>query len=164
MLRLLFLIFTASAPDITADPAARQYLWSLLAEARYGFAESEEAAFVVRDARGRLSFVRWPSLGISNQARWPGRFPAGTIAIVHTHPNRTPQPSRLDARVARRKGIPVYVLTRTKITRTRGGAAEVIVEGDWRPSHRLGDEAIADPRLGHDVARVGRVGLEFAAK
>jgi proteasome lid subunit RPN8/RPN11 len=125
------LLLAAVAPDLTADPAARAFLWAMLAEARYGYSETEEAAFVVRDTDGRLTFVRWPEPGAQHQARWPGAFPAGTIAIVHTHPNHTPRPSRLDERAARRRGIPIYVLTRTKITRTTGGEAEVVIDGDW---------------------------------
>src|SRR5688572_18930691 len=122
--QLFSLLVLAAVPDFTADPAARAFLWQMVADARYGFSETEEAAFVVRGADGGISFVRWPRAGVKNQARWPGAFPPGTIAIVHTHPNRIPDPSQLDERAARRKGIPIYVLTRTRITRTTGGAAE----------------------------------------
>jgi hypothetical protein len=126
----------------------------MVAEARYGFSETEEAAFVIRDAEGLISFVRWPPAGVKQQARWPGAFPAGTIAIVHTHPNRIPNPSALDERAARRKGIPIYVLTRTKITRTTGGGVEVVVDGDWSPraalvSFRTAPTARNPLRAGH---------------
>jgi len=124
----------AGAPDaITADAATRAYLWSLLVDARYGFAETEEAAFVVVGDDGRRSYVRWPRTGVEHRAKWVGRIPPRTVAIVHTHPNWTPEPSILDEHAAQKRGIPVYVLTRQKITKTTGGAAQVVLAGDWRP-------------------------------
>ena len=129
----LVLIAVSMSHDITSEPATRAYLWTLLAEARYGFSENEEAAFIVRDRAGHVTFVRWPKSAGRYHARWAGAFPKGTIAIVHTHPNFTPEPSLLDERAAQRNGVPVYVLTRTKITRTTGDATEIVFDGDWRP-------------------------------
>jgi hypothetical protein len=124
----------AGAPDpITADASTRRYLWSLVVDARYGFAETEQAAFVVVNEGGRRSYVRWPQTGVEHRARWVGPFPPRTVAIVHTHPNWTPEPSILDERAAQKRGIPVYVLTRKRITKTTGGTAQVVMEGDWRP-------------------------------
>jgi proteasome lid subunit RPN8/RPN11 len=53
------------------------------------------------------------------------------VAIIHTHPNWLPLPSKLDVLVARQTAVPVYVLTRTRIARTDGGQPAVVVAGDW---------------------------------
>jgi hypothetical protein len=132
-LTMLIHVLAGTAPDFTAHGEVRKGLWALLADARWGFDEFEEAAFVVRDERGRHSLVRWPRPTVKHQAHWSGPYPPRTVAIVHTHPNWSPEPSEVDARAARRGGIPVYVLTRTKIMRTTGGTAETVFSGDWRP-------------------------------
>jgi len=119
--------------DLTADPSVRAGFWKLVTDSRYGFARSEEAMFVVRGAGGAVTFVRWPDSGLHERAQWIGRFPRGTIAIVHTHPNWLPDPSAVDTRLAERIGIPVYVVTRTRISRTSGGVNETLVSTDWRP-------------------------------
>jgi hypothetical protein len=129
----LLLQLFSDRPELTADPDLRRALWSLLAEARYGQSAFEEAAFVVRDADGRHAIVRWPRANVQRQAWWKGAFPPGTVAIVHTHRNASPEPSEVDALAARRRGLPVYVLTLTQITRTLGGESEVVVQGNWRP-------------------------------
>ena len=132
-LTVLIYVLAAQPDAITADAATRDYLWSLLVDARYGFAETEEAAFVVIDESGRRSYVRWPQTGVEHRAKWVGPFPPRTVAIVHTHPNWTPEPSILDERAARMRGIPVYVLTRKRITKTTGDITQVVMAGDWRP-------------------------------
>jgi hypothetical protein len=123
----------ATTGDLAADPSVRAGFWKLVTESRYGFARTEEAMFVVRGAGGAVTFVRWPDSGLHHQARWIGPFPPGTIAIVHTHPNWVPEPSAIDTRLAERIGIPVYVVTRTRISRTAGGVNETLVSSDWRP-------------------------------
>ena len=120
--------------EVASDPRVRQYLWGLLRDAFYGHAIFEEAAFVVRNAHGQLGIVRWPSAGIPHQSRWRGSFPKGTVAIAHTHPNGFPEPSRADKRTAQTGRVPVYVLTRMKITKTTGEASITIVRGDWNPA------------------------------
>jgi proteasome lid subunit RPN8/RPN11 len=129
----MLLSFGTMQSDLAYDPRVRAELWRLIGEARYGFAEREEAMFIVRDARGRLSFVRWTSMGVPHQTRWTGAWPRGVIAIAHTHPNWVPEPSRTDVRVAMRNKVPVYVVTRTRITKTSGGATREVIAGDWRP-------------------------------
>lgn len=119
--------------ELAYDPEVRKAMWQLMEETRYGFEENEEAMFIVRGPDGRLSFVRWTSLGVPLKARWTGAVPPGTIAIVHTHPNSRPRPSEVDAATARRLGLPVYVLTHARITRTLGGDSATLVRGDWRP-------------------------------
>ena len=116
------------------EPAVHGVLAMLLRDARYGCARTEEAAFLIRDARGAVFFLRWRANGELNRAAWNGPLPAGTVAIVHTHPNWLPLPSHLDARVARETSLPVYVVTLTRISRTDGGKPVVVVSGDWSGS------------------------------
>jgi proteasome lid subunit RPN8/RPN11 len=126
--------------ELAHDPIVRAALWDLLADARYGLAETEEAMFVVRGDDGTLAFVRWSSTHTLHQAQWSEPLPRGVIAIVHTHPNRSPRPSLGDIRTAMQSNIPIYVVTRTKITKTFGGSTMQVASGDWsassRPLHR----------------------------
>jgi hypothetical protein len=119
--------------EIARDPLIREHFWTLLRDAFYGHATLEEAAFIVRNADGALAIVRWPRAGTPHIAKWKGSFPEGTVAIAHTHPNRFPEPSRIDKRTARVRKVPVYVVTRLRITKTMGGPSVTIAKGDWRP-------------------------------
>jgi hypothetical protein len=127
------LILTLTAIDLH-DPAVHGVLTELLRNARYGCVNTEEAAFLIRDARGATFFVRWRANGELNRATWHGPLPAGTVAIVHTHPNWLPLPSNIDARVARETSLPVYVVTLTRISRTDGGKPMLVAKGDWSGS------------------------------
>jgi hypothetical protein len=120
-----------SATDLALETPVREMSWRLLGNARLGFSHEEQAAFVVRTASGAYGFFSWPSNGVFDSARWEGPFPGGVVAIIHTHPNWMPSPSSIDARTARATGVPVYVITRTEISKTTGGAAEVVISGDW---------------------------------
>jgi proteasome lid subunit RPN8/RPN11 len=122
---------TTSAADLALEAPVREMSWRLLGNARYGFSHEEQAAFVVRTASGAYGFFSWPSNGVSDSARWEGRLPGGVVAIIHTHPNWLPSPSSIDARTARTTGVPVYVITRTEISKTTGGTPEVVISGDW---------------------------------
>lgn len=122
------------AADAGPDARTISLSWELLREAQYGRATSEHAAFLVSDADGEIHLVKWRGERRRMSATHYGRIPEGTVAIVHTHPNALPDPSPGDAALARRLNIPVYVLTRTRITRTRGGSPELIAAGDWNPS------------------------------
>jgi len=129
------MLIIAMQIELAHHPDAQRLFWSLVQDAHYGFAETEEAAFVVLSQTG-LALVRWPVSGRRREARWSGAHPRGTIAIVHTHPNRIPYPSTIDKRTARQRNVPVYVLTRTKITRTSGDEAQLLIDGDWKPGAR----------------------------
>ena len=119
--------------DLAQDPTVRAALWQLMEQTRYGFAETEEALFIVRERDGRLSFVRWTASETPHQSRWSGAKPRGVVAIAHTHPNWLPQPSRTDVRTAARNHLAVYVVTRMRIVKTTGNETQEVVEGDWRP-------------------------------
>lgn len=110
-----------------------QSSWALLKDAQWGFSRIERAAFAVRDRHGRTHFVRWPLRWQDRRAGYRGSIPPDTFAIVHTHPNRYPEPSADDTSVARRLGIPVYVVTRWGVFVTTGREGKIITVGDWNP-------------------------------
>ena len=120
----------AVAIDCTGD--FFQNSWALLQTASYGQSVYERAAFAVRDADDRVTFVRWPSDHRQLGARYKGPIPPHTFAIVHTHPNGHPLPSADDEATAARLGIAVYVLTINSITR-------------WRVSSRVGAVSMHSP-------------------
>ena len=117
--------------ELAYDPFVREAIWKLLQDAHYGFVDTEEAMFVIRGPDGRLSFTRWRTSGIVRHAQWDGPVPFGVVAIVHTHPNWSPRPSMNDIRTAMRINLPVYVVTRTHITKTARGETSVVAK-EWR--------------------------------
>lgn len=123
----------ARSGDIAHEPCVRGICWHLLRQARLGFGHGEHAAFIVRTPSGGLTFIPWTAESEPDMARWEGPIPEGTVAIVHTHPNWLPMPSRTDALSARLGGIPIYVITRGEISKTDGDSAVVVVKGEWKP-------------------------------
>ena len=96
--------------------------WALLKDAGWGISRFEQAAFAVRERDGRIDFVRWPASRRHDfRADYRGSMPPNAFAIVHTHPNGYPDPSIHDVAVARRLGIPVYVVTRIRVENHRVG-------------------------------------------
>lgn len=134
MLVVLAMVTVARAAAAAADPQFLSVSWELLKTARYGQTTKEHAAFLVSDSRGGLELVRWAWGAETLRASYRGAIPEGTIAIVHTHPNTSPNPSGDDVATARRLGIPVYVLTRSAVTRTDGVRTETVAWGDWNPA------------------------------
>jgi hypothetical protein len=110
-----------------------QQAWSLLEGAEFGRSDIEQAAFAVLDDDGPIRFIRWPATTTPLHSEYRGVIPANTFAVVHTHPNTRPGPSADDAALARRLGVPVYVLTRTMLCRTTGQRTEYLRLGDWNP-------------------------------
>jgi proteasome lid subunit RPN8/RPN11 len=133
-MRVLMLVMAihAQRTEVACNDAVLAKAWALLREARYGQSAREHAAFVVLGRDG-YSFVAWPYGASEYAAHYDGAIPANAVAIVHTHPNSHPMPSAEDEAVARRVGLPVYVVTRTMIART--GAVRVW-DGDWKPDAR----------------------------
>lgn len=113
------------------NAAVLPMLWKMFGDAGFGHRHAEAAAFVVGNEKGRLMLVRWPASGEPDTVFWVGPLPSGVVAIVHTHPNWNPLPSNIDMRTARRSRLPVYVVTRTEISRTTGGSPEIVVRGEW---------------------------------
>lgn len=122
-----------AASEIACEGATLVQAWELLADAQYGRSRREHAAFVVRGADGTLALDRWPFEAESARATFRGAVPAGTVAIIHTHPNDLEYPSEGDQRLAGRMGLPVYVVTRSRISKTDGESIESIWIGNWNP-------------------------------
>lgn len=132
---LVLMMARVSTPEIAEDPSVRAIFREMLRQSRYGFSREEVAAFVVRDGDAHLVSVAWPDAdGIPDSARWCGRFPAGVVAIVHTHPNWLPQPSMIDARTAQVTHVPVYVITPDRVSKTAGGRSLVVLDHGWSRS------------------------------
>lgn len=114
MLATLLFTLTLSLDTLGSAEAVRHYQY-LLASAKWGMGDQERAAFLVRDSDGTLTLLEWTSHD-SFRASWRGVMPAGTIAVVHTHPHFDPEPSRHDITEAQRIGIPIVVLSRHGMT------------------------------------------------
>ena len=140
MLTLLLSSFLPSvvAADLIDDAAVRDFV-RVLARAAIADRSREHGAFVVRSPEGIVYFVVWPPSGERDLLRWHGRFPEGTIAILHTHAPWAPAPSKIDARTARRARIPVYVITPSRISKTTGEESSVLATGPF-------DEVVQGPK------------------
>lgn len=119
-----------ASDELVRDPIVQSFCRVLAREA-IADRSREHGAFVVRTSEGMLYFVAWPPSGERDILRWYGRFPEGTVAILHTHPSGLPMPSKLDRNAARGARVPVYVITRPIISRTTGGAPEIVMSGGW---------------------------------
>lgn len=119
--------------EIACDPAVIRQAWGLLKVAAYGQSWQEHAAFITRGADGRRSLTMWKFEHESCRATYSGARPEHVVAIIHTHPNSLPLPSNGDALLARHTRLPVYVVTRTMISRTDGRHTESVWDGDWNP-------------------------------
>ncbi len=137
--------------NVAEAPIVRRGCWVLLSRARFGFSRVEYAAFVVRNPQGSLWVYEWPEPNVSDSAAWMGAFPRGTVGIVHTHPNWRPDPSAHDVRTARVSRVPVYVITRTRITATDGETIRVVAEGDWELTGARHNPSAPSMALGSDV-------------
>lgn len=116
-------ISEVSGGDLLSDPVVREAVLRMLSGTHHGLSRLEIAEFIVRDADGNTTTVEWPETEIFDCAIWVGPLPAGTVAIVHTHPNWQPRPSRIDIATARRAQIPVYIVTQTQVWKTVAGVA-----------------------------------------
>lgn len=105
--------FVLAASLLSSDDALHAY-GLLLALSRFGTIEEEEAGFLLEDDDGRLRLLRWQSRDVF-KASYSGRIPKGTIAVVHTHPFWSAEPSEHDRREARRIGLPIIVVTRNAV-------------------------------------------------
>jgi len=123
--------------EIACSDVVLSEAWSMLANVRYGRAREENAAFIVRDAAGNYSFQPWPDERESRRASFAGVRPAGAIAIIHTHPNNAEFPSRHDQEVAQKTGLPVYVVTRWRISKADRSGVATVWRGSW---HQTGNQ------------------------
>ena len=102
--------------ELVAEPNVAACFAQLLKLGGYGKRPQERAAFLVLHAHHRFACIVWPpSFGYRSE-RWIGPIPDGTVAIVHTHPEREPHPSSFDIEEAERIGVPILVLTNDSVT------------------------------------------------
>jgi len=102
--------------ELVARPNVAACFGELLKLGGYGKRPQERAAFLVLHANQRFACVVWPpSFGYRSE-RWTGPIPDGTVAIVHTHPEREPRPSSFDIAEAERIGVPILILTNDSVT------------------------------------------------
>jgi len=120
VLLALLLMIPLPSDELARQPKVHELMLRLVRNGRAGFEHREEAAFIVRTSSGNFLSIEWPSDGRLDSAEWRGPFPAGTVAIAHTHPTHLPMPSSVDIATAREKHVPVYVVTPLTITRTDG--------------------------------------------
>ncbi len=92
------------------DGAVARLAHELLRKAG-GVEQFEIAAFIVKSPRGALTLMQWPNRGFS-KANWVGPLPEGVVAVLHTHPQRSPRPSLQDRAEAVRMKLPFYVVSR----------------------------------------------------
>jgi hypothetical protein len=114
----VFLVTASATASIVASDAifdtalGRGYFLDVMLAASFGYSDTERAAFIVERADGSLGCLLWPALHLFDQEAFHGAIPAGTLAIVHTHPvSAGERPSNQDQREAERLGVPIYVLS-----------------------------------------------------
>lgn len=119
--------------ELVAEPNVAACFAQLLKFGGYGQRPQERAAFLVLHANHRFACVVWPVTFGYRSERWTGPIPDGTVAIVHTHPAREPQPSSFDVEEAERIGVPIIVLTNDSVTVAYPSAGRVatIAGRDW---------------------------------
>jgi hypothetical protein len=93
---------------------------TLLRKSGYGRLGEERAGFLVYED-GSFRLVMWPPTHKFHSEEWQGPIPAGTVAVVHTHPPNLPDPSAQDRDEAQRIGAPIIVLTPRSIVITENG-------------------------------------------
>ena len=126
---------TSSAFDVRevlAEPFVMKSFAGLMRDCAMG-SDVEAAAFLVRAEDGSMSTIVWDATTAHRQQNWSGRIPAGTVAIVHTHPARLERPSTGDVTQALRLRMPIYVLTRSAIRAIDGRTGEqvALVKGQF---------------------------------
>jgi proteasome lid subunit RPN8/RPN11 len=121
---------------ITEDPQLLHKFAEMLTHAST-FVGWEVAAFVVREPDGNLQCVLWPTSGRADSQVFQGTVPDNVVAIVHTHPQRMDRkPSDGDIALARRLGLPNYVLSRYGIyaAEPSGEVVPVVEQMNWTTS------------------------------
>jgi len=125
----------AGGDPIFNSGVGRQCMIDVLRKSEWGLVgQFERAAFVVEHDDGSLECELWPSTHAFRSESFHGTVPPGTVAIVHSHPAGLTAPSYHDMDLARRLGIPNYVLTINGVTKAVPGsmtAASVVHGYGW---------------------------------
>ena len=130
---LATVLLLAISGELSQIDAVEHYarLNALAALTRY---QSERAAFLVRGPDGRLTIVPWPP-GDRAEASYVGRIPQRCLAVIHTHPAASPQPSKQDVSEAQRIGLPIVVITPQSVTvATPEGTTLQLLDAGWNVS------------------------------
>jgi hypothetical protein len=115
------------------DTEIRGFFANILQQGGFGRWKTERAAFIVRDEKNHYRCVAWPTDGHLYRQQFRGAMPAGTVAIIHTHPMELPEGSQGDKETAARLSIPIFVLTplNIELITERGVAVPVIHNHLW---------------------------------
>lgn len=117
---------------VLRDRSALVCFAHLVKQSYSGFATFESAAFLVLQADHSLRCIDWPSTHGFKQAQWSGPMPAGVVAMAHTHPLSTPFASPDDIKLAKRIGMPIFVLTPNMISVIHAdGRVETLTYRPW---------------------------------
>jgi len=115
--------------ELLNDTTIRGYFADVLKQGGFGHWKTERAAFLVREESGQYRCVAWPMDGRLQRQEFHGAIPAGTIAIIHTHPSEIPLGSAVDQRTAVRLSMPIFVLTPLNIYMiTPAGVSVSVIE------------------------------------
>jgi JAB domain-containing protein similar to deubiquitination enzymes len=76
-----------------------------------GLGKLERAAFLKLNERGTFDCQLWPPPFAIHRADWFGTTPDRTVAVIHSHPVGSPDPSEHDRQEAIRLGVPMIVVT-----------------------------------------------------
>lgn len=117
--------------SLFADRSVTQCFATMLASTRFGATGEETGAFLVAGEDGTPVCHRWQGKGM-RRVEWRGTIPAGTIAIVHTHPATAPLPSQHDRDEAKKTQLPFIVVARFQVTAvdTNGGST-ILAGAGW---------------------------------
>jgi hypothetical protein len=147
-LMLAAVITTVSLPDFSRDTRITGFMSDVLRRGLTWGDFSETAAFLVRDTAGDVQCLLWPETNEYKKQSFPGALPARTVAVVHTHPENLPNPSKGDIEQAQRLGIPLFVLTRQRVTAVDpdGNVIPIVARSMWaseRPAQKCEDQWLA---------------------
>jgi hypothetical protein len=119
---LAALVFAATIaypfdPATIAREDVRECMERVLKAGGYGHLPLEGAAFLILEGDA-FECAMWPRTVAFHAQTWGGRVPDNTAAIIHSHPADLPEPSGGDTTLAKKLGIPVFVVTPRGMTRT----------------------------------------------
>ena len=123
---MLPVILAAALATTTLDHRTLQFFSDIVLRAQLSNDYGETAAFLVRDTRGDVQCLLWPTTNEFQMQTFRGEPPPNTIAIVHTHMKSRPMPSTNDIDQARRIGLPFFVLTRADVTMVEPDSGQVV--------------------------------------
>ena len=118
--------------QVLGDAVVHGFFTDVLSKGGLGYRDTETAAFLVLQTDGEYRCVLWPFTGAFGAQQFTGTVPDRSVAILHTHPNARPEPSRKDRETAMLTGVPVLVLTRRNIFMIRADGTSTALVKDRR--------------------------------